>query len=115
MAATGQWPIRRTHWTDLAGAVLGRPLPGQGTLVLRADGCWMATSHGQDRVLHLVHAWQAWAWLTLRLDDDPPAAAPSVQVTIWKAAVPEAAWRQLCLAVARQLALPRRAHIKEAS
>lgn len=115
MPAIGQWSIRRTQWADLARALFGQPLPNAGTLILYDDGLWALTdSHGVT-MLRMVHAWRAWAWMTLRFERVPDPAPGSSQLTIWKAGVSEAAWHQLCLAVAGQLAMPGRGPIKEAS
>lgn len=75
---------------------------------LRADpaaGLWGVDRPGRRRSLVLIHAWPAFAWMTLRFRD-LGATGPKdtmLEITIWKSSVSPNAWRRLNVLVASQL------------
>ncbi|MGB3287757.1 MAG: hypothetical protein WBA83_00635 [Burkholderiaceae bacterium] len=114
MTPIRQWPIRHRLWRmGLSGGVSGAGLPAIDTLSLDDSGAWRLASHGAGRPLHLFHVWQAFAWITMRLRDGAAPEAAPVQLTVWKFGLASRAWRELCICVARQAAMPERGASKK--
>ena len=89
--------------------------PGCDRPVLRLYPCgrWRLGQDEDAGLLDLAHVWHAYAWLSLRfLDPARPESGP-INVTFWKFAMSAQDWRELCVCVARQLAMPGRALSKE--
>jgi hypothetical protein len=89
--------------------------PGCDRAVLRLYACgrWRLGRDEAAGLLDLAHVWHAYAWLSLRfLDPARPESGP-IEVTCWKFAMSAQDWRELCVCVARQLAMPGRALSKE--
>lgn len=80
-------------------------------LSLQDTGLWALADTAQD--LRLVHAWPAFAWMTLRFHKQAVANADPLELTISKRGLSDDAWRELRICVARQLALPQRQSHKE--
>ncbi|HWL28558.1 MAG TPA: hypothetical protein VNQ97_06585 [Burkholderiaceae bacterium] len=89
--------------------------PPAGTLVLHGHGLWELRGATPPVPLRLMHAWPAFGWMTLRFREDAAQAARPIELTIWKTCVSSDAWGQLCLHVARQVAMPERRLNKESS
>lgn len=53
----------------------------------------------------LRHAWRGWAWLTLRIQS--PGSRNDLEFTVWRATVSAAAWHQLQVWTAWELAMIR--------
>ena len=113
MTPIRQWPVRHRWWTGPLKAMSGKPGPVPDTLSLSDTGAWQLASRGTGRPLHLFHAWQAFAWMTLRLRDSAAPAARPLQLTVWKFGLPPQAWRELCVCVARQAAMQERGSSKK--
>lgn len=114
MSMVGCWPVRPGRWAGLAKA-LGLAEPdAPATLTLQGAGHWAVSLAGTVRPLRLVHAWPAFAWITLRFQDDAPAArGKPLEFTVWKAGLKEGEWRHLRRCVAVQQAMPDRSHNKD--
>jgi hypothetical protein len=89
---------------------LGQCLRGASraaTTQLRADssGIWEVDRLDKRRSLVLVHAWPAFAWMTLRFRDVNTAGPKDtmLEITIWKSSVSPCSWRRLNVLVASQL------------
>ncbi|MEO9121821.1 MAG: hypothetical protein ABI228_02355 [Burkholderiaceae bacterium] len=68
-------------------------------------GGWEVNQPGKRLSLVLIHAWPAFAWVTLRFRD-VDATSPKdtmLEITIWKSSVSPDAWRRLNVLVASQL------------
>ncbi|PLC51724.1 hypothetical protein CR159_01480 [Pollutimonas subterranea] len=103
LALAGKWTICRM--TDF---------PAQaGTLSLRDGGLWEVTLYGTTTTMCLTHAWPAFAWMTLQLRETAGASSKPIEVTIWRSTVSGQAWNELCVHVARQVAMPGRVLQKE--
>ncbi|GAB2911202.1 hypothetical protein [Paralcaligenes ginsengisoli] len=92
-----------------------RSCPPDAQLRLDDSQGWLLDKAGAQRLLHLAHAWPAFAWMSLRFND-PGAANPKetmLELTVWKSSVSPEAWRQLCVLVARQTAMPEPLAIQE--
>jgi len=100
----------------LAGAPrspAGAPARQERILRLHPCGRWSLT-HGETAgLLDLAHVWHAYAWLSLRFTDPAQPEAGPIYITCWKFAMSPQDWRELCVCVARQLAMPGRAFSKE--
>ncbi|MCC2595152.1 hypothetical protein LKR43_02240 [Pusillimonas sp. MFBS29] len=105
-----QWPVCPARRAGLAG-VLTRSTQPQHTLSLLDSGLWSLDGPDGAPDLRLAHAWPAFAWMTLRFHKSDTAACRPLELTIKKRGLPDGAWRELRICVARQQALPtRRAH-----
>ncbi|NYT59747.1 hypothetical protein H0A65_12530 [Alcaligenaceae bacterium] len=89
-----------------------RPGP-QHTLSLLDSGLWKLSGPDSASGLRLAHAWPAFAWMTLRFHKSDTAPRHSLELTIKKRGLPDDAWRELRICVARQLALPPRSTHKD--
>ncbi|MBB5216772.1 hypothetical protein [Parapusillimonas granuli] len=95
-------------------AALGRAQPAEAALTLEGAGRWAIRQGGGARPLRLLRAWPAFAWVTLRFQDDAAGArGKPLELTIWKAGLEEEQWRELRRCVAAQHAMPERSHNKE--
>ena len=103
----GSWAVLAALWPAWH---LGQHLHGTSCVAnvqLRAGpaGGWEVNGPGKRRSLVLIHAWPAFAWMTLRFRD-MDAVNPKdtmLEITIWKSSVSPAAWRRLNVLVASQL------------
>lgn len=62
---------------------------------------------------NLCHAWRGWAWVTLKLK--PHDQHRGLQLTVWRATVSAAAWHQLQVWTAWELAMSRPRHSRRSS
>lgn len=113
MTPLRQWPVRHQWWTGPLKAMWGKPVPVADTLSLHDTGAWQLASRGAGRPLHLLHVWHAFAWMTLKLSENAVPAGRPLQLTVWKFGLPPQAWRDLCVCVARQTAMPQRGGSKK--
>lgn len=120
------WPLVQANWVACGLALVALALAARsaiypiirmpahaGTLSLLDCGLWKAALHGTTTTMRLTHAWPAFAWMTLRLQDSASASSKPVEVTIWRSTVSRQAWSELCVHVARQVAMPGRVLQKE--
>ena len=105
MSPVRQWPVCPKRGAGVAGILMKRPRP-QHTLSLLASGHWVLSGPDRTSGLRLAHAWPAFAWMTLRFHEREPTARRPLELTIKKRGLPDDAWRELRICVARQLALP---------
>jgi hypothetical protein len=81
--------------------------PAPDTLFLLESGLWEIAQLQRGQALHLVHAWPAYAWTTLRFQPHEKCGADkTIEVTVWRSCVSAAAWRELHIHVARQAMRP---------
>ncbi|MGB6105962.1 MAG: hypothetical protein WBF88_19160 [Pusillimonas sp.] len=113
MSSARQWPVCHKRRTGLSGVLTGRQRK-RGILSLHDSGLWALAPPRGDANLRLVHAWPAFAWMTLRFQ--PPQGGvrgKPLELTVWKRGLPDDNWRELRVCVARQLAMPQRRPQKE--
>lgn len=109
MSPVGHWPARDAHWSGYVAVLWGKPPPASGTLSLHSTGLWQFSDCNSSRLLRLAHVWPAFAWVTLSFRPEGEPEAKRLELTVWKAGMPRAAWCALRVNVARQAAMPGRA------
>ena len=114
MSPVRQWPVsRQRHATGKPGIRWPRRARRQ-QLTLSSAGQWaLLDESNNSQPVHLLHAWPAFAWMTLRFHSPVSASGSPFELTINKSGLGESAWRELRICVARQLAMPQRAVQKE--
>lgn len=120
------WPLVKGNWVACAIALIALGLATQwairpiirlpahaGTLSLLDSGLWTVALYGTTTTMRLTHAWPAFAWITLQFRDPASVSSEPVELTIWRSTVSRQAWSELCVHVARQVAMPGRVLQKE--
>jgi hypothetical protein len=87
-----------------------KPFRPVGPLTLSSEGVWhiQGSADAAAQPLSLVHAWPAFAWITLRFDRGAAINSKDtmLEVTLWKSGVAPDTWRRLRVHIARQIASP---------
>lgn len=113
MTPPRHWSFRRLSPEGLWGVIAGRAIWDTGVLSLHDSGLWNIELQGRTQHLRLNHAWPAFAWITLRFDDNAMTApSGTIELTIWKHSMTPAAWSDLRRCIAGQLAMPMRVPVK---
>ncbi|PLC53827.1 hypothetical protein CR155_10300 [Pollutimonas nitritireducens] len=120
------WPLVSDNWAACSLALIALALAGKltihrlagfsaqaGTLSLLDSGLWQVTLYGTTNTMCLFHAWPAYAWMTLGFVDAADAGGKPTEITVWRSKMSRHAWNQLCVHVARQIAMPGRVLQKE--
>ena len=102
------WLGLATIFASIVAALwVRRHCPAPGTLSLLESGLWEIAQAQPGKGLHLVHAWPAYAWTTLRFQPHAMCGTDkTIEVTVWRSCVSAAAWRELHIHVARQAVRP---------
>lgn len=99
-----QWQasdVRTAGWCRRRSGCVLRALP---------VGDWEIMRSGQSSQAHLLQAWSTWGWITLRFAvSGQHTSSPDLRFTVWRHKASAAAWRELRVIAARQLAMPDRA------
>jgi hypothetical protein len=87
--------------------------PGPRLSLQDAD-TWVLSQGGVCRTVLLRHVWPAFAWVTFRFQyKECTHQAKPIELTVWKASMAAAEWRDLRRKLATQLAKSERDHQKE--